>query len=98
MIKGTRSLVDVCREFDLKQSEVKASTETFLKCGKKGLKANAEDEQAVKESEIKELRAKFGSIPRSTFYYGPKLQQTRKPKLAEALVEMIHGIDRLPEI
>jgi putative transposase len=32
------------------------------------------------------------SIPRSTFYYGPKLQQPRKPKLDEALVEMIRGI------
>jgi len=62
LIKGSRNLVDVCREFDLKQSEVESWTETFLKCGEKGLKANAEDEQAAKESEIKELRAKVGEL------------------------------------
>lgn len=62
LIKGSRNLVDVCREFDLKQSEVESWTETFLKCGEKGLKLNAEDEQAAQESEIKELRAKVGEL------------------------------------
>ena len=46
LIKGSRKLVDVCREHDLKQSEVDAWMETFLKSGEKGLKVNSEDEQA----------------------------------------------------
>jgi transposase-like protein len=62
LIKGAKNLVDVCREHDLKQSEVEGWMETFLKGGEKQLKANAEDEQAAKDAEIKELRAKVGEL------------------------------------
>lgn len=62
LIKGTRNLVDVCRENDLKQSDVELWMETFLRGGEKNLKVNASDEQAVKDSEIKELRAKVGEL------------------------------------
>jgi transposase-like protein len=62
LIRGTKSLVDVCREHDLKQSEVDLWMETFLRSGEKGLKSNSSDEQAAKESEIKELRAKVGEL------------------------------------
>ena len=62
LIKGTKNLVDVCREHDLKQSEVDLWVETFLKSGERGLKANSADEQAAKEAEIKELRAKVGEL------------------------------------
>jgi len=62
LIKGTRKLVDVCREHDLKQSEVEGWMETFLKSGERGLKAKSSDEQAEHERELKELRAKVGEL------------------------------------
>ena len=55
LIKGERKLVDVCREHDLKQSEVEAWMETFMKAGERGLKAKSDDESAVHEKEVKEL-------------------------------------------
>ena len=62
LIRGTKKLVDVCREHDLKQSDVEAWMETFLQGGEKSLKVNAEDEQAAHEREVKELRAKIGEL------------------------------------
>jgi transposase-like protein len=62
LIRGTKKIVDVCREQDLKQSEVEAWMETFLQGGEKCLKVNAEDEQAAHEREVKELRAKIGEL------------------------------------
>lgn len=62
LIRGTKKLVDVCREQDLKQSEVEGWIQTFLQSGEKGLKVNAEDEQAAHEKEVKELRAKVGEL------------------------------------
>jgi transposase-like protein len=50
LIRGERKLVDVCREHDLKQSEVEGWMDTFVKAGERGLKARAEDEQAVHEA------------------------------------------------
>jgi|SRR5262245_54536222 len=62
LIRGERKLVDVCREHDLKQSEVEGWMDTFVKAGERGLKARAEDEQAVHEAEVRELRAKIGEL------------------------------------
>lgn len=62
LIKGERKLVDVCREYDLKQSEVESWMETFMKAGERGLKAKSDDESAVHEKEVKELRAKVGEL------------------------------------
>lgn len=62
LIKGDAKLVDVCREHDLKQSEVEGWMETFLKSGERGLKARAEDEQATHDREVRELRAKVGEL------------------------------------
>jgi len=62
LIRGTKKIVDVCREQDLKQSEVEAWMETFLQGGEKCLKVNAEDEQAAHEREVKELRDKIGEL------------------------------------
>lgn len=62
LIKGEVKLVDVCREHDLKQSEVESWMDTFLKAGERGLKARSEDEQAVHEREVRELRAKVGEL------------------------------------
>jgi transposase-like protein len=62
LIRGEVKLIDACREHDLKQSEVEGWMETFLKAGERGLKARAEDEQAVHEREVRELRAKVGEL------------------------------------
>src|SRR5580765_4558581 len=62
LIRGERKLVDVCREHDLKQSEVEGWMDTFVKAGERGLKARAEDEQAVHEAEVRELREKIGEL------------------------------------
>jgi transposase-like protein len=62
LIRGEKKLVDVCREHDLKQSEVEGWMDTFVKAGERGLKANAEDEAAAHEKELKELRAKVGEL------------------------------------
>ena len=62
LIKGERKLVDICREHDLKQSEVESWMETFLKAGERGLKARSADETDVRDREVKELRAKVGEL------------------------------------
>ena len=62
LIRGERKLVDVCREHDLKQSEVEGWMDTFVKGGERSLKARAEDEQATHEAEVRELRAKIGEL------------------------------------
>lgn len=62
LIKGETKLVDVCREHDLTQSEVESWMEIFLKAGERGLKARTEDEQALHDREVRELRAKVGEL------------------------------------
>ena len=62
LIKGEVTLVDVCREHDLKQSDVESWMETFLKGGERSLRARSEDEQAVHDREVRELRAKVGEL------------------------------------
>ena len=62
LIRGETKLVDACREHDLTQSEVDAWMETFVAAGGRGLKARSEDEQAVHERELRELRAKVGEL------------------------------------
>ena len=52
----------MCREHDLKQSEVESWMEIFLKAGERGLKARTEDEQATHDREVRELRAKVGEL------------------------------------
>ena len=61
LIRGETKLVDACREHDLKP-EVEGWMETFLQSGERGLKARSEDEQAVHERELRELRAKVGEL------------------------------------
>jgi transposase-like protein len=62
LIKGEVKLVDVCREHDLKQSDVESWMDTFVKGGERSLKARAEDEQTVHDREVRELRAKVGEL------------------------------------
>jgi transposase-like protein len=62
LIRGEKTLVDVCREHDLKQSDVEGWMDVFLKAGERGLKSRTEDEQATHEREVRELRAKVGEL------------------------------------
>lgn len=59
LIKGTKNLVDVCRENNLRQSEVEQWKEDFLRGGENHLKARPE---LGSDREIKELRAKVGEL------------------------------------
>lgn len=62
LIKGEVKLVDICRQNDLKQSEVESWIEIFLKGGEKNLKTNAKEEVDQYERQIKEMRAKIGEL------------------------------------
>jgi transposase-like protein len=62
LIRGEKKLVEVCREHDLKQSEVETWMDTFVKGGERSLKSRGEDEQALHEAEVRELRAKIGEL------------------------------------
>ena len=54
LVRGEKKLVDVCREHDLKQSEVEGWMDTFVKAGGRGLKTRPEGERAVHEAEVHE--------------------------------------------
>ena len=62
LIKGEKTLVEICRSQDLKQSEVQGWLDTFLKGGEHSLKTNAKGEQSLHDREVKELRAKVGEL------------------------------------
>jgi len=62
LIKGERKLVNVCREHELEQSEVESRMEAFMKVGERGLKAKSDDENAVHEQEVKDLRTNVGEL------------------------------------
>lgn len=59
LIKGTKNLVDICRENDLKQSEVEKWKEDFLEAGERGLKGTL---PSGEDREVKELREKVGEL------------------------------------
>ena len=62
LIKGEKKLVDACREYDLKQSEVEEWMDTFLKSGERGLKVRSGDEADARDREVMELCAKVGEL------------------------------------
>jgi len=62
LVKGEVKLVDVCREHNLRHSDVETWIATFLKAGEKGLKMNAKDQQVAHQREVGELRAKVGEL------------------------------------
>ena len=51
LIKGEATLVDACREHDLKQSEVEGWMEAFLQAGERGLKARVNLDELVAEGD-----------------------------------------------
>jgi transposase-like protein len=62
LIKGEVKLVDICRQNDLKQSEVEGWIEAFLRGGEKNLKTSLKEEIDQYERQIKEMRAKIGEL------------------------------------
>ncbi len=62
LLKKERQLVDVCREHDLKQSEVNAWVEEFIQGGKTNLKTNSKQAQFAHTKEVKQLQAKVGEL------------------------------------
>ena len=62
LIKNESQLVDICREHDLKQSEVDTWIEEFLQGGKENLKTNSKQAQSAHQKEVKQLQAKVGEL------------------------------------
>ena len=61
LLAKTKQLVDICRENDLKQSEVEKWKEDFLRGGEQSLK-NITSPTGEKDQEIKDLREKVGEL------------------------------------
>lgn len=62
IIKGEVKIIDVCRQNDLKQSEVELWLNTFISSGTQGLKTNTKEQQVETERQIKEMQAKIGEL------------------------------------
>lgn len=62
IIKGEVKIVDVCRQNDLKQSEVESWINTFISSGTQGLKSNTKEQQVETERQIKDMQAKIGEL------------------------------------
>lgn len=60
LLKGSKQIIDICREYDLKQSEVEKWKENFLESGERGLKTGSDKDE--KDLEILNLRAKVGEL------------------------------------
>ncbi len=62
IIKGEIKIVDVCRQNDLKQSEVESWINTFISGGTQSLKTNTKEQQIETERQIKDMQAKIGEL------------------------------------
>lgn len=62
IIKGEVSMVDACRQNDLRQSEVEEWISTFISAGTQGLKTNSKEQRNEYEHQIKEMRSKIGEL------------------------------------
>ena len=62
ILKQDKTLVDACRENDLKQSEVRKWIEQFLEGGKRNLKVNSKDVMVQHRKEIEALHRKVGEL------------------------------------
>ncbi len=60
LLKGSKQIIDICREYDLKQSEVEKWKEKFLQSGENSLKSTSDKDE--KDLEILNLRAKVGEL------------------------------------
>jgi len=62
ILKKEKTLSDVCRENDLKQSEVNPWVEQFLQGGQRNLKINSKDLVVEHRKEIESLQRKIGEL------------------------------------
>ena len=62
ILKGRKTIVDVAREHDLKQSEIQQWIETFISFGTQALKVNPKSMEAVYQKELKRHREKIGEL------------------------------------
>ena len=62
LVKGKRTMADVCREYDLKQSEVEEWIELFIQGGKNRLRSRRREEKSLFEEREKELKAKVSDL------------------------------------
>jgi len=62
ILKGRKTIVDVAREHDLKQSEIQEWIETFISFGTQALKVNPKSMEAVYQKELKRHREKIGEL------------------------------------
>ncbi len=62
LLKNEISIIDACRQNDLKQSEVESWIKSFLDGGEQNLKSNAKERQESHEKELHNLRAKVGEL------------------------------------
>ena len=62
ILKQEKTLVDACRENDLKQSEVKKWTRQFTDGGTRNLKVNSKDVMVQHRKEVETLPRKGGEL------------------------------------
>ena len=62
VLKGKTTVVDLCREHDLKQSDVENWISKFLKSGKDGLTQRTQNKKDAQEKEIESLKSVVGEL------------------------------------
>lgn len=62
ILKKEKTLIDACRENDLKQSEVNKWIEQFLEGGRRNLKINSKDQMIAHRKEVESLQRKIGEV------------------------------------
>ena len=62
ILKREANIVDVCRQYDLKQSEVQSWIDEFVKSGTTGLKINSKDAMIQHRKEVRQLQSKIGEL------------------------------------
>ncbi|WP_281273157.1 transposase [Desulfosoma caldarium] len=62
ILKGHKTIVDVAREHDVKQSEIQQWIDTFIAFGTQALKVNPKSAEAVEQKELKRHREKIGEL------------------------------------
>jgi transposase-like protein len=62
ILKGHKTIVDVARQYDLKQSEIQQWIDTFVEFGKEALKMNPKSVEAMYQKELRKHREKIGEL------------------------------------
>lgn len=62
ILKKEVTIPEICKENDLKQSEVQGWIYDFINAGANGLKSTAKLEKSQRDKEVKEMKAKIGEL------------------------------------